>query len=127
MRGPVKDKTKIHMPKITFLPIGKTIDVPSGTLLMDAAGRAGIMIELPCGGKGTCGKCLVQITRGSVACKSDIQLTDEERASGFVVACQSFIIEDVVVNIPEQPACIASRSASPADSLLPSPLRPLQG
>ena len=67
------------MPKITFLPSGKTIDVPSGTLLMDAAGQSGIMIDLPCGGKGTCGKCLVQITHGTVACNSDIQLTDEER------------------------------------------------
>ena len=106
MRGPVKDKSKIHMPKITFLPIGKTIDVPSGTLLMDAAGRAGIMIELPCGGKGTCGKCLVQITHGTVACKLRHTADEEERGSGFVVACQSFIIEDVVVNIPEQPACM---------------------
>jgi len=121
VRDPVKDKTKIHMPIITFLPIGKTIDVPSSTLLMDAAGRAGIMIELPCGGKGTCGKCLVQITHGSVACKSDIQLTDEERASGFVVACQSFIIEDVIVNIPEQPACmVLDDSINPVCETVPA-------
>ena len=109
------------MPKITFLPSGKTIDVPSGTLLMDAAGQAGIMIDLPCGGKGTCGKCLVQITRGSVACKPDIQLTEEERGSGFVVACQSSIIEDVVVNIPEQPACmVIDDSINPVCEAVPA-------
>jgi uncharacterized 2Fe-2S/4Fe-4S cluster protein (DUF4445 family) len=94
------------MPKITFLPSGETIDVPSGSLLMDAAGLAGIMIELPCGGKGTCGKCLVQIAHGTVACKSDIPLTDEERASGFAIACQSTVIEDVTVNVPEQSVCM---------------------
>ena len=109
------------MPRITFLPSGKTIDVPSGTLLMDAAGRTGIMIDLPCGGKGTCGKCLVQITRGSVACKPDIQLTEEERGSGFVVACQSSIIEDVVVNIPEQPACmVIDDSINPVCEAVPA-------
>jgi uncharacterized 2Fe-2S/4Fe-4S cluster protein (DUF4445 family) len=98
------------MPKITFLPSGKTRDVPSGTLLMDAAHMAGIMIDLPCGGKGTCGKCLVRLDHGQVAEKPGIALTDGERESGFIIACQSSITADVTISIPDQ-----SAHATPTD------------
>ena len=74
------------MPKIIFLPSRKTIDVPTGTLLSDAALVAGVMIDLPCGGKGTCGKCLVRVDQGTIVEKSGIALTDEEREPGFVIA-----------------------------------------
>jgi uncharacterized 2Fe-2S/4Fe-4S cluster protein (DUF4445 family) len=108
--GSIKNKTEIIMPKITFLPSGITIDVPSGTLLSDAALVAGVMIDLPCGGKGTCGKCLVRLDQGTVAEKPGIAPSDGQRESGFVVACQSSIISDATISIPEQPA-----HASPAD------------
>jgi uncharacterized 2Fe-2S/4Fe-4S cluster protein (DUF4445 family) len=98
------------MPKITFLPSGKTIDVPSGTLLSDAALVAGVMIDLPCGGKGTCGKCLVKIDQGTIAEKPGIAPSDEERESGFVIACQSAVTADVTISIPDQ-----SAHATPAD------------
>jgi uncharacterized 2Fe-2S/4Fe-4S cluster protein (DUF4445 family) len=90
------------MPTVQFLPIGIAVDVPPGTLIIDAALLAGIMIDLPCGGKGTCGKCLVQISEGAVESKESIQLTDDERKSGFVIACQSLITENVSIDIPDQ-------------------------
>jgi uncharacterized 2Fe-2S/4Fe-4S cluster protein (DUF4445 family) len=90
------------MPQITFLPTRKVIDVPSDTLLIDAARLAGIMIDLSCGGKGTCGKCLVQVTEGSLACKSTTQLTGQEKAAGFIYACQSSITQAVTILVPER-------------------------
>ena len=44
------------MPLITFQPAGITIDVQASATLLDAARRAGVEIDAPCGGKGTCGK-----------------------------------------------------------------------
>jgi uncharacterized 2Fe-2S/4Fe-4S cluster protein (DUF4445 family) len=90
------------MPKVRFLPMGITVDVPTGTLINDAAHQADIMVDLPCGGKGTCGKCLVQVANGAVSSKPTTQLTDGEIASGFVLSCQSAITEDVDITVPER-------------------------
>ena len=46
------------MPRITFHPTGRSVSVPPGTELLDAAREARVEIESPCGGKGTCGKCI---------------------------------------------------------------------
>jgi uncharacterized 2Fe-2S/4Fe-4S cluster protein (DUF4445 family) len=92
------------MPQIKFLPAQTGIEVPTGTLLIDAARLAGVIIDLSCGGKGTCGKCLVQIIEGALTCKSTAQLTAEEKAAGFVYACQSAITQAVTILIPDHGA-----------------------
>ena len=53
--------------KVTFQPSGRTVYVLPGTVLLEAAGRAGIILQTPCGGRGTCGKCRVRIVAGSCA------------------------------------------------------------
>ena len=50
------------MPNITFLPDGISVEFPAGSSLLEAARLAGVFIDTPCGGKGTCKKCRVQIT-----------------------------------------------------------------
>jgi ferredoxin, 2Fe-2S len=52
------------MPIITFLPLGKTVDVAKGTRLYDAAIAAGLPIASSCDGQGTCGKCNMQVVAG---------------------------------------------------------------
>jgi ferredoxin len=52
------------MPKVTFLPADITLDLPAGSSLLEGASLAGIFIETPCGGKGSCQKCLVRISAG---------------------------------------------------------------
>ena len=52
--------------KVTFQPAGRSVHVLPGTLILEAAGRTGLTIRTPCGGKGTCGKCLVRVTSGTV-------------------------------------------------------------
>jgi len=91
------------MPKITFLPDNKTIEVPAGTELLDAARGVDVSIDSPCGGKGTCGKCVVRIESGSV--KSDnlgiLSLSAVNR--GYRLACRTTILdEELRVEIPEQ-------------------------
>ncbi|MCL2251169.1 MAG: ASKHA domain-containing protein [Treponema sp.] len=53
------------MPIITFKTADNskpiTIEAKQGSSLLEAARHGGVFIETPCGGKGTCKKCLVQI------------------------------------------------------------------
>jgi len=54
------------MPQVTFLPANITQEMPEGAPLLEAARTLGVFIETPCGGKGTCQKCRVQITTGGI-------------------------------------------------------------
>jgi len=91
------------MPIITLQPYEKTIDVPSGTELLDAIRKAEIEIESPCGGKGTCGKCIVQITSGKVDSDSAGILSESAVRRGYVLACKTKIPDTpITVDIPEQ-------------------------
>ncbi|MCK5843526.1 MAG: DUF4445 domain-containing protein [Victivallales bacterium] len=91
------------MPKITFTPSGKSITVSPGTELLDAAREADVEVKAPCGGKGTCGKCIVRITSGEVDSNSLGVLPGTSVADGFVLACKTKIIDsDITVEVPEQ-------------------------
>ena len=59
------------MPLITFLPENVTVELPEGALLLEGARLAGLSVEMPCGGKGTCGKCRVRIIAGAADGKDE--------------------------------------------------------
>jgi uncharacterized 2Fe-2S/4Fe-4S cluster protein (DUF4445 family) len=93
--------------KVTFEPGGTEVMVPAGILISKAAAVAGVGIESPCGGMGTCGKCRV-IVNGDVSApdSSEIRLLGEEAlASGYRVACRTHANGETVVTVPD-----ASRS-----------------
>lgn len=78
------------------------VQVPTGTLLSDAAHQAGIEISQPCGGQGRCGRCAVQVTEGSIRRRSTLRLSPEAIEQGFALACQSIVEGDVSIFVPEQ-------------------------
>ena len=91
------------MANIIFQPPGKTIDVPPGTELLEAIRKAEIEIESPCGGRGTCGKCIVRITSGKVDSDSLGILSASAVNRGYVLACKTKILDEAVtVEISEQ-------------------------
>ena len=89
--------------KVTFEPSGRTVYVLPGTILLEAAARAGYVIETPCGAVGKCGKCLVRVTDGTCgACANgDHGLGAEEVAQGFRLACQCRVVSPLTVEVPE--------------------------
>jgi len=91
------------MPLITFQPSGKTIEVPPNTELLDAARQAGVEIEASCGGKGTCGRCVVRIVGGHVDTSSSLGvLSADVVAAGDVLACRTRVGDTpLTVEIPE--------------------------
>ncbi len=106
------------MPLVTFKPSGITVFVTPGTELLDAAGQAGVEIDLPCGGKGTCGKCAVRVVAGNI--DSDVlELPSEvDIEEGFVLACKARVLNsDVTVDVPLQAARIGGKFIEGGDDL----------
>ena len=88
---------------VTFLPQGKTAEVLQGTRLVEAAARAGISLDLPCGGEGTCGKCRVRVLRGDSepTPRQRERLSEEELRGGYRLACQMLVEGPLEIEVPE--------------------------
>jgi uncharacterized 2Fe-2S/4Fe-4S cluster protein (DUF4445 family) len=79
-----------------------SVSVPTGTLLTEAAKKAGVEIMQPCGAQGRCGRCALQVTTGDVRRRSTVRLSPEDIADGYALACQSIVEGDVTVLVPPQ-------------------------
>ncbi len=86
---------------VTFLPDNITIEVSAGQLLLDAALEAGVFIPAACGGAGACAQCKVKVVEGKVTSLAMDKLDANSRAEGFVLACQSRVISDLVIEVPK--------------------------
>jgi uncharacterized 2Fe-2S/4Fe-4S cluster protein (DUF4445 family) len=85
---------------VTFLPDNVTVNAAEGTNLLLAARTAGIDMQSPCGGRGTCGKCAVRIISGRYEAGTDSHMPEELCREGYVPACRTSVQEDMVVEIP---------------------------
>jgi uncharacterized 2Fe-2S/4Fe-4S cluster protein (DUF4445 family) len=89
---------------VHFQPGNITVEVPSGTLLADAAVQAGFNLNQPCGGQGRCGRCAVRVDleRSAVRRRSTLRLAQEDVAAGYALACQAVVEGDAWVEVPPQ-------------------------
>jgi len=90
--------------RVTFQPQGRVISVLKGTTILEAAAIAGLVIDTPCGGVGTCGKCRVQVAQDAME-PSDADrkaFTVGELADGWRLACQHRISDNLVVHVPTE-------------------------
>jgi len=91
------------MPVITFSPGPITVKVAPGTTILEAARLAHLVIESPCNGIGTCGKCRVQIDQVDahlLTIHGRHHSPVAETAQGWVLACQASIQGDISVQLP---------------------------
>ena len=90
--------------RIDFEPIGKRVEVPRDTPLIEAARLAGIGLASICGGEGTCGRCRLFIMSGDVSPVVDADrryLSELEIASGQRLGCRARALSDVKVQVPK--------------------------
>ena len=89
--------------KVTFEPEGKAAYVLAGSLVLEAAARAGIIIDTPCGGRATCGKCRVVVRAGcSEPTETERRMfSAKELAAGLRLACQAKVLDDTSVTVPD--------------------------
>lgn len=93
--------------KIVFQPSGRRGIFPCDTNLLIVALELGEPIESLCGGKGSCGKCMVLINNGikNVSELTEIEkqtLTEQEIAQNYRLACMAKAIDEVEVTVPEE-------------------------
>lgn len=93
------------MPTIRFLPDDRSIFAPTGATILEAARAAGVTIEAPCNGAGSCGKCRVFVTDAELA---SLRLPDGsgpfEAGEGLsaILACHAEVLADLTVTVPER-------------------------
>jgi uncharacterized 2Fe-2S/4Fe-4S cluster protein (DUF4445 family) len=90
------------MTKIVFTPSVKTVEVPRGTQLLEAARQAGVEMDTPCGGEGSCGRCVVRVDSGDIDTDSLGILPKEAVDEGYVLACRTVVLDSpLTVEVPE--------------------------
>ncbi len=90
---------------ITFEPSGRTVSVPVGSTLLEAARAAGIDLDAPCGGTGTCGSCRVRAT-GALSAMSGSErelLGGAGVTAGKRLACRTRAEGDATVLLSDAP------------------------
>lgn len=82
---------------VSFADSGKQVRVPRGETVHAAAARAGLHIPKACG-MGLCGTCRVGLKAGRVDMQHNGGITDEDEAEGYILACCSRPLDDIVVD-----------------------------
>ncbi|AKF82726.1 2Fe-2S iron-sulfur cluster-binding protein [Myxococcus sp. MISCRS1] len=99
------------MPKVTFKsPLAEvSVDVPPGTILLDAAEQSGAQVGHSCGGVCGCSTCHIWVRKGLDSLSEQSDAEADRLDMGFDVrpysrlSCQTEVSqEDVVVEITEE-------------------------
>lgn len=84
------------------LTSNEVFPIRKGDSIFSALKDAGIYLVASCGGKGTCGKCKIQVLEGNFEAAAYGKLTSEEKKSGFALACQTVPLENLLIAIPKE-------------------------
>ena len=80
------------MSKIFVEPVGVTVEISADETLLAAVSNAGVAVPVDCGGRGTCGKCLVRLGAGELTAPTQAELKKvppERLEQGWRLACQA--------------------------------------
>lgn len=77
-----------------------------GANILEVAREAGISIDAPCGGAGTCGKCRLKLLEGEVEGGKNHR-KPQEYDQGWRLACQSTVSADAHFMVPKEAASFA--------------------
>lgn len=88
--------------ELRFTPSGRSVRVPPGVAVFDAASWNGIAIDSTCGGHGTCRKCKVRLATGEAPVTSHDRRTfsEVEIEQGWRLACLVQAHTDLDVEVP---------------------------
>jgi len=83
--------------KVVFQASDTTAPVPDDATILDVADEVGVFIDCACR-SGTCASCRVKVLSGNVSMAVQDGLTDQDKAEGYILACQAKIQGEVVVD-----------------------------
>jgi uncharacterized 2Fe-2S/4Fe-4S cluster protein (DUF4445 family) len=91
--------------EVILQPIGRRIEVPAGTNLLETARLAGVDLIAICGGEGSCGGCRIRPVEGQLSPRTlteQAELSNADLAAGYRLACQTEVLGNVRVDIPPE-------------------------
>ncbi len=86
-----------------------SIDANAGENLLEVARKANVVIDAPCSGNGSCGKCRVRLVSGYLDSPPARQISTEEYEAGWRLACCSKISANVTIQVPDIASAYQSR------------------
>ncbi len=89
------------MSTLRFKPSGKVLEVPKGTLLIDAIRSAGLPIASACGDELVCAKCGVRVLEGRVTRESPVERDTKRRnrvPPELRLACALRVNNDLIIS-----------------------------
>ena len=98
--------------KITFQIQGQSpviVECNLGDDLLEVARRANVAIDAPCSGNGSCGKCRVQLVEGDLESPKSRHISEEDYAQGWRLACNSKVLSDCTILVPDIASAYQSR------------------
>ena len=100
--------------EVDFQPIGRRVEVESGTTILDAAQEAGVGISAICGGAGSCDACRVRLDEQDQVSRPNTVETDAleavDLAAGIRLACQTEVHGPVRVDVPPESMTATQRT-----------------
>ena len=85
------------------------IECNAGDNLLELARRGNVAIDAPCSGNGSCGKCRVKLIEGALESIPSRHITDEEYEAGWRLSCNSKVMGDCTVFVPDIASAYQSR------------------
>ncbi len=78
----------------------RILTAKKGESLMELLLREGYYISAPCGGRGRCGKCKIQVAEGvcKVTPEDQAVFSEEELAAGWRLSCEAYPEDDIVIS-----------------------------
>jgi len=89
---------------VVFQPGDVSVRVAQGSTLKEAMNDAGLEFDFLCGGRGTCGKCRVKVSKGLMTpvAREEEVLQAMELEEGIRLACLTTVNDDLIVELPNQ-------------------------
>ena len=85
------------------------VSTMTGENLLETARKSNVVIDAPCSGNGSCGKCRVKLLSGKLDSRQTRHISDAEYAEGWRLACCSQVAGDVEILVPDIASAYKSR------------------
>lgn len=81
----------------------KIVDADTGSSLLTTLHEKGVMVSSACGGKGSCGQCKVQVTKGGgdILPTETVHFSYKEQNDHWRLSCQVKVKEDLEIQVPD--------------------------
>jgi len=97
----LKPKQSLKKFNLTFLPFDVTVKVTEGTTILEAIRKINLPLKASCGGRGTCGDCLVKVLSGNYQVNPSAALPANLINRNYTLACQTKVKDNLCVQLPQ--------------------------